>query len=624
MLARAAVARARELVDQLGEAESAVAGSRVIAFCNLFGEREGAVAWMAFGRDGKVTLRRAPLEVGPVLRDALFAGRESVVMTSATLAVSRSFEYFRERVGLPSSRLMELVLESPFDFLHQALVCLPTDLPPPGDPDFEAAVAEAVEGIARALDGRTLVLFTSNQQLAAVSDGLRERLQGDGIEVLAQGRGSGTRRVLAERFAAHPAAVLCGTASFWEGLDLPGRSLACVVVVRLPFRSPGDPVVRARGSLVRDSFLQLALPEAVLRLKQGFGRLIRRATDRGAVVILDGRVLTRNYGVHFLESLPECAAFTGPRADLAAAISEWVGERRPVGLGVEKPRRRVALAQCAPKLGDVDANLDLHLRLIEEAAAGGTDLCVFPELSLTGYFLKDLVPDLAMTLDHPAITRLAEASRGVDVVFGTVLRSDDFRYFNAAVHLSGGEVAHVHRKVYLPTYGMFDEQRYFAEGDRIRAYERNGVKSGILVCEDMWHLSTSYLLGVQGIHLLLCPSASPGRGVLASHGSDDLRSAGSWDDLCRTVAEYMTCYVVYCNRVGYEDGVHFHGGSSVHGPDGQRLVGAEEHEGLVTTEIDIREVERQRLATPLLADEKVDFTLRELQRVLNERVDGPY
>jgi DNA polymerase-3 subunit epsilon/ATP-dependent DNA helicase DinG len=150
---------------------------------------------------------------------------------------------------------------------------------------------------------------------------------GDGIEVLAQGRGAGSRRALVERFISLPDAVLCGTNSFWEGLDLPENALACVFIAKLPFSPPGDPVFRARSERLSDPFLELALPEAVLRLKQGFGRLIRRATDRGAVVILDRRVSTRAYGKHFLESLPQCSTFTGPVAEMPAAILKWVEDR---------------------------------------------------------------------------------------------------------------------------------------------------------------------------------------------------------------------------------------------------------------------------------------------------------
>jgi len=230
-----------------------------------------------------------------------------------------------------------------------------------------------------------------------------------------------------------------------------------------------------------------------------------------------------------------------------------------------------------------------------------------------------------MSLEDKRLRPLLDLSKQVDIITGMVLKSEDFRYYNAAVHMSGGVVSHVHRKVYLPTYGMFDEQRYFAAGDRVRSFECSGVRSGLLVCEDTWHLSTAYLLFVQGISLLVCISSSPGRGVLANPGADLAPgSVASWHDLLRTVAEYTTCYVAYCNRLGYEDGVNFWGGSSVYRPDGQAVVEAGESAELVMAEIDLREVERQRLATPLLRDEKIEFTLRELERIWNERTDGPY
>ena len=290
-----------------------------------------------------------------------------------------------------------------------------------------------------------------------------------------------------------------------------------------------------------------------------------------------------------------------------------------------KTRRRRALAQCAPALGDLKANLDLHLELARQARAESADLVVFPELGLTGYFLKDLVPEVAMSLDDERLEPLLDLSNTLDIVTGMVVKSEDFRYFNAAVYMSGGAIRHVHRKVYLPTYGMFDEQRYFAPGDRVRSFDCGGMRAGALVCEDLWHLSTAYLLFVQGISLVVCISSSPGRGVLANPGADLAPgSVGSWQDLLRTVAEYTTSYVAYCNRLGYEDGVNFWGGSSVHGPDGQPVAEAGESAGLVLAEIDLREVERQRLATPLLRDEKVEFTLRELERIWNERTDGPY
>jgi predicted amidohydrolase len=307
-------------------------------------------------------------------------------------------------------------------------------------------------------------------------------------------------------------------------------------------------------------------------------------------------------------------------------------------MGSSEPgqRRRLALVQCAPRLGDLEANLRLHLELAEEAAQKGADLCIFPELSLTGYFLKDMVPDVAMTLDDDRLAPLLDLSRKLDLVVGTVLRSDDFRHYNSALYLSGGEIRHVHRKVYLPTYGMFDEQRYFAAGDRVRAFSAGGVSNGMLICEDMWHLSTSYLLFVQGVSLLVCISSSPGRGVLADPDSErGLGSAESWADLCRTVAQFNVSYVAYCNRTGYEDGVYFWGGSRIFGPDGTTVVAAAgsaipdgepvpEGNQVVCADIDIREVERQRVMTPLLRDEKVEFTLRELERIWDERTSGPY
>ena len=288
----------------------------------------GRVTWFSFGRDGRTSIKSAPVNVAASLREAIFEDRDTVILTSATLTLEGGFDYFRERIGLPASRLVELVLPSPFDFLEQALLCLPDDVPPPGDEEFEEALVDVIAETALRLRGRTLVLFTSTEQLRVVSDRVRNRLMVEGIEVLAQGRGAGSKRALTERFASLPEAILCGTNSFWEGLDLPGRSLSCVVIVKLPFAPPSDPVFRARAEGLRDSFLQLALPEAVLRLKQGFGRLIRRATDRGAVVIFDRRVSTRSYGQHFLASLPQCSSFTGSAGDIPDAIERWLSDRR--------------------------------------------------------------------------------------------------------------------------------------------------------------------------------------------------------------------------------------------------------------------------------------------------------
>src|SRR5579862_7686788 len=234
----------------------------------------------------------------------------------------------------------------------------------------------------------------------------------------------------------------------------------------------------------------------------------------------------------------------------------------------------VALAQFYPRLGDIAANLAAHLTVISGAADRGAGLVVFPELSLTGYFLKDQVPEVAVRIDAPEIQALQDASRdgAIDIVAGLILESDEHRFFNACVYISGGALVHVHRKVYLPTYGLFDEQRYLAAGDRFRAFEAplgkrtaRGWRGGMLICEDLWHPSAAALLARQGVDVLICPSASPGRGVLQGEA---LGTARSYDAMTRTYAQLFTSYVIYCNRSGFEDGVGFWGGSRVVGPDG--------------------------------------------------------
>jgi predicted amidohydrolase len=273
-----------------------------------------------------------------------------------------------------------------------------------------------------------------------------------------------------------------------------------------------------------------------------------------------------------------------------------------------------------PRLGDLAANVERHLDLLRGASAAGAGLAVFPELSLTGYFLKDLVTEVAVRIDGPELGALAEAVRGIDAVVGCILESDDHRFHNAAVHLSGGRVAHVHRKVYLPTYGLFDEARYVAAGSRFRAYDgppgsAGGApwRAGILICEDLWHPSSAYLLARDGVDVIICPSSSPGRGV----GSGaELGTAQSYDVMTRTYAQLFTAYVVYCNRVGYEDGVNFWGGSRVVDPEGHVLgEPAGREEGLSLHRLDPAAVRRARIANPMLRDERHDVVDAECRRL---------
>ena len=285
-------------------------------------------------------------------------------------------------------------------------------------------------------------------------------------------------------------------------------------------------------------------------------------------------------------------------------------------------RLTVALAQTDSALGDRDRNLTRHRDWVGRSVEAGADLVVFPELSLTGYFLKDLVPDMAMTLDGPAIRELYALSTQIDVVLGAVIEEPDHRYFNASLYLSAGELVHLHRKVYLPTYGMFDEQRYFASGDRFRSFKTAYGRVGMLVCEDVWHLSSAYILGLQGVDMIICPSASPGRGVTTD---ERLGTAESYTLLGRTYAEFLTTFFLYCNRVGYEDGANFWGGSMAIGPNGDIITEQQDaDEALVLARLDLADVRRERLTNPLLRDEHLELTINELRQVWHERTRKPF
>jgi predicted amidohydrolase len=279
-------------------------------------------------------------------------------------------------------------------------------------------------------------------------------------------------------------------------------------------------------------------------------------------------------------------------------------------------RLRLALVQHQPVLGDLQANLLWSCEQIAGEVRDGTDLVVFPELSLTGYFLKDLTPETAVTLAGPELKQLIEATGRASSLVGLVLESPQFNFYNAAVLISDGAVRQVHRKVYLPTYGMFDEQRYLAAGDRFEVVELalGGGASwriGILVCEDLWHPSSAYLLSRAGVDLLLCPASSPGRGV--GSGEGELGSAGSYGAMLRTYAELFTVFVAYCNRVGFEDGFHFWGGSRLLGPDGRILAGPlDDSAAVLHAELDRGDVRRARIARPLLRDERIDVVQRQL------------
>jgi len=276
----------------------------------------------------------------------------------------------------------------------------------------------------------------------------------------------------------------------------------------------------------------------------------------------------------------------------------------------------VALLQIKPKLGRVTDNLALIQEQVEQAIAQKADLAVLPELALTGYFLKDLVPEVALPLDSPEIAILKELSKRISIAVGFVEVTADFQFYNSAVWFEDGELKHLHRKVYLPTYGLFDEQRYLGRGDRFRAFDTKFGRIGLLVCEDMWHLSAPYLLAMDGATTLVCLSSSPGRGV----DEQTLGTATAWRNLTTSTARFLTCRVIYVNRVGYEDGVGFWGGSHLVAPSGEIVAAAPEFEpATLQVALSDAELRRERISSPLVRDENLCITLRELARIDRER-----
>lgn len=276
----------------------------------------------------------------------------------------------------------------------------------------------------------------------------------------------------------------------------------------------------------------------------------------------------------------------------------------------------VALAQIKPKLGCVADNMQVIKECIERGIREKAGLILFPELALTGYFLRDLVPEVALGVDSSEITELKELSRHISIAAGFVEASRDHRFFNSAIYFENGEIRHLHRKVYLPTYGLFDEQRYLARGERFRAFDTRFGRMGLLVCEDMWHLSAPYILAMDGAMTLLCLSSSPGRGV---SNEELLGSTAAWQKLTSTTAMFLNCRVLYCNRVGYEDGVNFWGGSESIAPSGSVTArGRIMEEDFVLTEMDEGALRRERIFSPMMRDESLSITLKELRRIEKE------
>jgi len=274
---------------------------------------------------------------------------------------------------------------------------------------------------------------------------------------------------------------------------------------------------------------------------------------------------------------------------------------------------KIALAQIAPKLGDVKANLELHLETIDKARGQGADLVVFPELSLTGYLLKDMVPEAALRRNSPEMQKILKASEKTAVVFGLAEEDPSYVYFNSACFADGGKIVYIHRKVFLPTYGMFDEGRFFGEGTTLSAFNTRFGRFGLLICEEAWHSFCPYLLMLDGALLVANIANGTARGL---EEKSRMGSSAIWEKMNRFYSDLHGFFWIFVNRVGFEDGVGFWGGSEIIDPNGKpELKLPYFEEDLKTVEISLGKVRRARLRTPLLRDEKLDFAINELLRI---------
>jgi predicted DnaQ family exonuclease/DinG family helicase len=288
----------------------------------IFGD-EASICWLSLDRQrDTLTLTAAPLSVAEILQAQLFAQKQSSVLASATLTIEAGFSFVKDRLGLEAAD--ELLLESPFDYQQQALVYIPNDIPEPNQRGYQQAVEQALVELCSATAGRTLALFTANSALKQTYAAIQEPLEEQEIAVLGQNI-DGSRRALLDRFKEFPRTVLLGTTSFWEGVDVVGNALSVLVIAKLPFNVPTDPIFAARSEQFADPFGEFSVPQSILRFKQGFGRLIRSRADRGIVVILDKRLLSKKYGGQFLGSLPHTRVRTGPLKQLPQLAAKFLG-----------------------------------------------------------------------------------------------------------------------------------------------------------------------------------------------------------------------------------------------------------------------------------------------------------
>lgn len=287
---------------------------------------DNTIYWMSTGQNpGYIAINSAPLHIGLPLHQHIWSNTDTVVMTSATLRTEDNFDYLRERLHAEHAKTLEL--GSPFDYRASTLVFIPSDMPEPNEPTYQREFERGLIELAAALNGRMMVLFTSYTHLQQTRQSITPRLALGNISVYDQSEGS-SRQALLDGFKSAERAVLLGTKSFWEGVDVPGEALSALVIARLPFAVPSDPIFAARSESYHDGFKNYAVPDAVLRFRQGFGRLIRTRSDRGIVVVFDRRIISKSYGVSFLESLPDCTVKYDQLQALPETAKNWLQARQ--------------------------------------------------------------------------------------------------------------------------------------------------------------------------------------------------------------------------------------------------------------------------------------------------------
>ncbi len=277
---------------------------------------------------------------------------------------------------------------------------------------------------------------------------------------------------------------------------------------------------------------------------------------------------------------------------------------------------RVSVIQFKSRLGDIDTNIERTVAFVKDAIKEGAELCLFPELSLTGYNLQDITFEVALKRDDKRLIPLLELSRKAGIIVGLIEEDENHVFYNSAFYLKDGEIKHIHRKVYLPTYGMFDEGRFTGCGRKVDSFETGYGKGSVLICEDLWHFSNLYLAFLQGVKFVFALSSSPGRGY------KDARMFGNaevWMNMGEFYSRMMGTYFFYANRVGVEDGFVFSGKSFVADPYGRIIAEASSfEEEILTVDVDESLIRSARINLPLLRDEKPEIVLENLRRILNE------